>query len=360
MFGNGRWLGFGLLPGLVSLVLYGAALTGLFYGADDFTAWATPFASDWSSPWLGLFRGFLTAVVISLGLFLSVITFTAVTLLVGQPFYESLSEQVDRTEGGEVPESGRSFWEDLWISARDSLRLLVRVMLYGILLFALGFIPVIGQTVVPAIGFCVSGFFLTQELTSVALQRRRVDLDEQLVLLRGRRATALGFGVPLVLLFLIPFVAVFLMPGAVAGATLLARDLVGADGSADDADDAEDEAARDQAQGGQTGPYGNAGPYGGGQQPYGAGQQSYGQGYAQAPGQAYPQAPGQGYGGQGYAGQGQGYAAPAPGQGQGYGQPPYGQPPAQGYGYDYGQAPAQPGYGQAPGYGHNPDPRSSS
>lgn len=231
MFRNGRWLGFGLLPGLVALALYAAALVGLLYGADDFVRWATPFASDWSSGWLKVFRGFLTAVVVSLGLFISVITFTAVTLLVGQPFYESLSEQVDRTEGGEVPESGRSFWEDLWISARDSVRLLVRVVLYGILLFALGFIPVIGQTVVPAIGFCVSGFFLTQELTSVALQRRRVDLAEQLVLLRGRRAQALGFGVPLVLAFLIPFVAVFLMPGAVAGATLMARELVGADSS---------------------------------------------------------------------------------------------------------------------------------
>lgn len=36
----------------------------------------------------------------------------------------------------------------------------------------------------------------------------------------------LGFGVPLALSFLVPFVAVFLMPGAVAGATLLARELV--------------------------------------------------------------------------------------------------------------------------------------
>lgn len=234
VFQHGRWLGFGLLPGLVSLVLYAGALFGLFHGADEFTAWATPFASDWSAPWLGLFRGFLTALVLGLGLFLAVITFTAVTLLVGQPFYESLSEQVDRSVGGDVPESGRSLLADLWISARDSLRLLVRVLICGILLFGLGFIPVFGQTVVPVIGFCVSGFFLTQELTSVALQRRRVDLDKQLTLLRSRRLLALGFGVPLVLVFLIPLVAVFLMPGAVAGATLMARDLVGADPAADE------------------------------------------------------------------------------------------------------------------------------
>ncbi|MFJ9811396.1 EI24 domain-containing protein [Streptomyces sp. NPDC101158] len=237
---HGRWFGFGLLPGLVTFVLYVGALVGLSYGADDLTAWATPFADGWGSPWQGVFRGTLTFLVFALGVFLAVITFTAVTLLIGQPFYESLSEAVDRSEGGEVPESGWPLWRELLISARDSLRVLVRVAFYGILLFAAGFIPVVGQTVVPALGFCVSGFFLAEELTAVALQRRGVEFKERLRLLRGRRAAALGFGVPLVLAFLVPFVAVLLMPGAVAGATLMARDLTGEaadEGTDDDADE---------------------------------------------------------------------------------------------------------------------------
>ncbi len=225
--GHGRWFGFGLLPGLVTLVLYTGTLVGLAYGADDLVGWATPFADDWSSPWVGLLRGFLTALVFVLVLFLAVITFTAVTLLIGQPFYESLSEQVDRSEGGHVPRSGLPLWRELWISARDSLRVLARVVLYGLLLFAAGFLPVVGQTVVPAIGFGVTGFFLAEELTAVALQRRGVELKERLVMLRGRRMMILGFGVPLALAFIVPFVAVFLMPGAVAGATLMVRDMAG-------------------------------------------------------------------------------------------------------------------------------------
>ncbi|MFD5429206.1 EI24 domain-containing protein [Streptomyces sp. NPDC127084] len=229
---HGRWFGFGLLPGLITMVLYLAALIGLWYGADDLVAWSTPFADDWSSPWLTVFRGFLTALLFVFGVFLSVITFTAVTLLVGQPFYESLSKEVDRTEGGEVPDSGLSLWRELWISARDSLKVVLRAAFYGVLLFALGFVPVVGQTVVPVLGFCVSGYFLAEELTAVALQRRGVELKERLVLLRGRRMLTLGFGVPLALAFVVPFVAVFLMPGAVAGATLLVRDLtVTPDGS---------------------------------------------------------------------------------------------------------------------------------
>ena len=98
------------------------------------------------------------------GLLLALISFTAVTLLVGQPFYEELAARVDEAEGGAPPEPRRSLWQELWISARDSVRVLVRVAAFGIVLFAAGFVPVVGQTVVPVVGFCVSGFFLTLEL----------------------------------------------------------------------------------------------------------------------------------------------------------------------------------------------------
>ncbi|MFF1272830.1 EI24 domain-containing protein [Streptomyces marokkonensis] len=241
---HGRQFGFGLLPGLITLLLYAAALVALALWGTDFVAWATPFADDWSSPWAGLFRGFLTAVLFALGLLLSVVTFTAVTLLIGQPFYENLSEKVDRdvSPDGTAPESGLPLLRELWISARDSLRIVVRALVWGVLLFALGFVPVVGQTVVPVVGFLVTGFFLTEELTAVALQRRAVDVRERLRLLRSRRTLVWGFGTPLAVAFLVPFVAVFLMPGAVAGATLMARDLLGEETAGDRSEESEESA----------------------------------------------------------------------------------------------------------------------
>ncbi|MFF1721408.1 EI24 domain-containing protein [Streptomyces sviceus] len=245
---HGKQYGFGLIPGLITLVLYVAALVGLATWGEDFVSWATPFADDWSSPWQGLFRGFLTAVLFALALLLAVLTFTAVTLLIGQPFYENLSEKVDRdmSPDGTAPESRLPLWRELWISARDSLRIVVRALLWAVLLFALGFIPVVGQTVVPVLGFFVTGFFLTEELTAVALQRRGVDLRARLTLLRSRKTLIWGFGTPLALAFVVPFVAVFLMPGAVAGATLMARELLGeetrdGEDGTDDADGDSDE-----------------------------------------------------------------------------------------------------------------------
>jgi CysZ protein len=224
---GGRY-GFGLLPGLITLVLYLALLVTLAVRGDDLVAWATPFADGWSSPWLGLFRALLTVLLFVLVLLLAQLTFTGVTLLVGQPFYEALSVRVDRSVApdGTASESGRPMWRELWISARDSVRILLRAMLWGVLLFALGFLPVVGQTVVPLVGFVVSGFFLVEELTAVALQRRGVELRDRLALLRARKPLAWGFGTPLAVAFVVPLVAVFLMPGAVAGATLMARDLL--------------------------------------------------------------------------------------------------------------------------------------
>ncbi|WP_079124117.1 EI24 domain-containing protein [Streptomyces sp. NBRC 110611] len=233
---HGRWWGFGMIPALIALVLYAGVLTALAIWSGDIAAWATPFADDWGSPWQGLLRGVFVALLIAGGLLLSVLTFTAVTLLIGDPFYESLSEKVEESEGHCPPGPGLPLWQEILIALRDSVHVLLRAAGFGILLFALGFVPVIGQTVIPAIGFCVSGFFLAVELTSVALQRRGIPVRERLRLLRGRTALAVGFGTPLVLLFLVPFVAVVLMPGAVAGATLLVRDLAPAEQAPPDHD----------------------------------------------------------------------------------------------------------------------------
>ncbi|MGW3562974.1 EI24 domain-containing protein [Streptomyces sp. NPDC000941] len=234
---HGRWWWFGMIPALITLVGYAAALVALFFWTDDIIDWSTPFADGWPSPWLDVFRGALAVLFVGVSLFLAILTFTAVTLLVGQPFYESLSEQVDLSESGTAPESGLPLWRELWIGLREAIALVFRVALWGVLFFALGFVPVIGQTVIPVLAFCVTGFFLTEELASIALLRRGVLLKERRRLLKGRRMFTLGFGVPLALAFLLPLVAVFLMPGAVAGATLFVRDLMGEEARADDGDD---------------------------------------------------------------------------------------------------------------------------
>ncbi|GIH28401.1 membrane protein [Acrocarpospora phusangensis] len=215
-----RWWLFGLIPALIAFVLYAAALVWLAMNAGDVAAWVTPFADDWG--WRGLFRTLVGIVIFIAGLFLSLITYTAVTLAIGEPFYEKLSEKVEE-EFGPVPGGDQPFWSSLFRSIKDSLMTLVYVLMLTIPLFILGFIPFIGQTIVPVLGALVSGFFLTVELTALAMERRGLRRKDRFAILRSNKGSALGFGVVIFLTFLIPFVAIIAMPGAVAGATLLVR-----------------------------------------------------------------------------------------------------------------------------------------
>ncbi|RAJ41755.1 uncharacterized protein involved in cysteine biosynthesis [Kitasatospora sp. SolWspMP-SS2h] len=222
---HGRWWGFGMIPALIALVGYVVALAVLIVYAGDLAAWATPFADGWSEPLRDAVRTVVAVLGVVAGGLLSMLTFTAAALLIGEPFYESLSAKVEETEGGGPPEPDVPLWRQLWVAARDSLAVLLRAAAFGIVLFLCGFIPVLGQTVVPVVALCVSGFYLAAELTGTPLQKRGLSQKQRLRLLRSRLPMTLGFGAGLALLFLIPVVTVLAMPGAVAGATLLAREL---------------------------------------------------------------------------------------------------------------------------------------
>ncbi|WP_313896242.1 EI24 domain-containing protein [Streptomyces sp. YIM 98790] len=214
-----------LIPALITFALYTAALVLLTLWADDLAAWVTPFADDWDSGWRTALRVVVGIAFVGAGLLLAALTFTAVTLLIGDPFYDALSVRVEARYGPVPSGPDRPLWRELWISLVESLFMLWRALLFAVPLFLLGLVPFLGQLLAPVLGIAVAGFFLTTELASYALARRGIPVKARLRLMREHRKRALGFGIPLALLFLVPLAAVFLMPGAVAGATLLARDL---------------------------------------------------------------------------------------------------------------------------------------
>ncbi|REE98505.1 CysZ protein [Thermomonospora umbrina] len=219
----GQWL-FGLIPAVIVLALYTALLVGLAVQVDDLAGWLTPFADDWSDGARRVVRTVASVALFGAGAFLALLTFTAATLLVGEPFYEKLAERVEDSQGGAPPEPDESLMTQIARAVRDALILGAVAVCFAVAFFAFGLLPVLGQTVVPAVAACVSGYLLAGELTSIALERRGVRRRERFALLRQNRPLVLGFGVATVLTFLIPLGAVLAMPAAVAGGTLLARE----------------------------------------------------------------------------------------------------------------------------------------
>jgi CysZ protein len=218
-----QWL-FGLIPALIVLVLYAAALTVLGVYLGDLVRLASPFADHWSSGLRDATRVLMGVLVFAAAVMISIVTFTGVTLVVGEPFYEGISGRVEESAGGPPPEANVSLWRQLARGLGDAVIVGLITGLFAVVFFALGFLPVVGQTVVPVVAACVSGYFLTLELTSIALERRGLRRRDRFALLRRNRGLSVGFGASVFVVFLIPLGAVLAMPGAVAGGTLLVRE----------------------------------------------------------------------------------------------------------------------------------------
>ncbi len=226
--GLGLWrtrpglMALGVVPALIVLAVLLAGLVTLTAVVGDVVAWATPFARDWTPVLRGGMR-LLLAVAVLLGAAVgSTLVFTGLTLAVGDPFYERIWRATEELLGDPPVGGGPGFWR----SARDGAVLAGIGLLLSVLLLVVGFLPVVGTAVALAGGLLVSGRLLALELLSRPLEARGLDRRARRDLVATQRATVWSFGVATQACFLVPGGAVAVMPAAVAGATMLARDLL--------------------------------------------------------------------------------------------------------------------------------------
>jgi CysZ protein len=213
----------GLLPALITFLLLASLYGLLVYFIGDVASLVTWFADGWSHGIRTLARVLAGIAVLGAVGLVFVVGYTGITLALGDPFYEKISERVDGHLGGLANPVQRPWWRELLRGLGESLRMVLLTASVGALLFVAGFLPAVGQTVVPVLGALVGGWFLAVELTGVPFARRGMRLRQRRRVLRERRWLTLGFGTAVFLCFLIPLGAVLLMPAAVAGATLLTR-----------------------------------------------------------------------------------------------------------------------------------------
>lgn len=222
----------GLLPAVVTFAVLVTGVVLLAVYSTDLVAWATPFADGWSPRVRDVARLVVGIALVVLAAWVAVLAFVALTLLFGQPFYERLSRLVDEELGDPPAEPEETWHRGMRRAVRETLATALRTLPAALLVFAVGLVPVVGQVAAFALGALVGGRFLAVELLAPAMERRGRYLPDRRALLRAHRSHCYGFGVPAYLLFLVPVLAVLLMPGAVAGATMLVRELV--DGRAPD------------------------------------------------------------------------------------------------------------------------------
>ncbi len=162
-----RLLLIGMLPAALTTVLLAGGMIALVYWIGDLTALITPFADEWAEVWRIAMRVAAGVALVGVALVLGLTGFTALALAIGGPFYEHIAEKVEDDLGGPPSEEDLSWWWLLWVGLRDGVVLMLRSLLFTLPLSVAGFIPVVGQTVVPVLMALVTAWFFALELVAV-------------------------------------------------------------------------------------------------------------------------------------------------------------------------------------------------
>jgi len=208
----------GMLPAVIAGALIAAVLITLGLNVEALAQAITPFADGWAERDRGVLRTLLALVIVAGAIIGTVYTFTTLTLLIGDPFYERIWRATESDLGGYTPSPLR-----FWRSFGDGLLLVLRALGFAVATALTGLIPVIGSVVAAVLGTALAGHLIARELTTRPFEARGITAHDRTRLLRGSRARELGFGIATQLFFLVPGGAIAVMPAAVVGATRFAR-----------------------------------------------------------------------------------------------------------------------------------------
>ncbi len=213
----------GAIPALIVSAVWVGLLVALLSSLDGIAAGLTGFAAGWDPALRSALEVAAGLAVVVLAVVLGALSFTAVVLTVGDPFYERISRSVEERLGDPPVERDESVLRGVLRAARDGLALLLLSLVVGIVSFLLGLIPVVGPVIGGVFGAVAGGWLLAVELTGTPFDARGFRQGERRGILRRSRARTLGFGIATWVLFLVPFAAIVVMPAAVGGATVLTR-----------------------------------------------------------------------------------------------------------------------------------------
>src|SRR5688572_31201585 len=161
----------GAIPPAITSVIFTGLLIALITQLRPLVDWLTPFADDWDRGLATTVEVLVGSAVVAAAVLIMVISFTTLTLALGSPLYDKLSESVEQGFG-EVPELKESAARGLFRALRQAVTLIAVAMLGALMLFAIGFVPVVGQTLVPVLSATFGGWILAIELVGAPFERR--------------------------------------------------------------------------------------------------------------------------------------------------------------------------------------------
>jgi len=170
---------------------------------------------------LWVFGGLLFLGVVALCFFVGFL----VANIFASPFFDLLSERVERIEMGKtaLESAQQSLWQDVRGLGRVMLEELRRVVFFILIQLVIVFVGLIpgGQIVALPASFLAAALFLTLDMSSYALDRRRLSFAKKREWLSKHRFAVVGYGAVALLACALPGLNWFAMPWFVTSGTLM-------------------------------------------------------------------------------------------------------------------------------------------
>lgn len=222
--GNPSLLKYIVWPFVINVLVFAGTV---YWGFDFFNQLVgqyLPTQDVWYWQLLGIIIKVLLGLVSAVVVFF---TFTVLGNLIASPFNDVLSERTEQLLSND--RSAEKFsWSrmavDLWRVITDELRKVSIFVILMILLLLFNLLPGIGSLIYALCSCALTVFFLVVEYTGYFFSRKHLGFRDQRRFIASDRRRALGFGLAVLCMLMLPFVQFFTIPLAVVAATLWCYD----------------------------------------------------------------------------------------------------------------------------------------
>jgi CysZ protein len=216
-----KWL---IAPAIISLLLLVAAVVGILHVVDPLVGWLSAHLPSGLASAAGTLLRLLVLALLGIA---ALFVFTTVAGMIAGPFNELLSERVEAVLTGRPapPFSLREFIHGAILGIVHGIRRLVTTLIGVVLVFVLGFVPVVGTIAAVLIGAWLAARAASYDCYDAVLSRRAMAYRDKLAYLAHHRGRTLGLGLAVAGMLLVPGLNLIALGIGAAGATVAAEAL---------------------------------------------------------------------------------------------------------------------------------------
>lgn len=206
-------------PAVVTVVLLAAIIVGAVWLAHPLTAWIGAHVPSWLGSVVSDVVTLVEIVALIVG---AVVAYVSVVGAIAGPFNELLSERVEElVTGAPTPRfSLVAFIRGLVLGIAHGIRRLAIALVGFAVVFALGFVPVIGPFCAAALAFWFAARAAAYDSYDAVMSRRELRYRDKAAYLSRHRGRTLGLGATVAGMLLVPGLNLIALGVGAVGATL--------------------------------------------------------------------------------------------------------------------------------------------